>query len=71
MNSNGMSVQKEMSKSLAISLNLPRENVSDGYLSVRLEAGTLHLAKYLIPNTVYFLMQRYRLSSELQNQMES
>ena len=30
----------------------------DVYLSVRLEAGTLHLAKYLIRIAVCFLLQR-------------
>ena len=29
--------------------------MEDVYLSVRLEAGTLHLAKYLILTTFYFL----------------
>ncbi len=44
--------------SLVIPLFLPREYASDVYLSVRLEAGSLRLAKYLIRNAVYFLSQR-------------
>ena len=36
----------------AILNTLPREYVEDVYLSVRLEAGTLHLANYLIRATV-------------------
>ncbi len=36
-------------------LVLPQEYVMDVYLSVRLEAGTLHLANYLIRITVYYL----------------
>ena len=42
-----------------IPLNLPQEYAVDVYLSVRLEAGTLHLANYLIHYAVYFLLQRY------------
>ena len=34
---------------------MPQEYVVDVYLSVRLEAGTLHLANYLIRTTVYYL----------------
>ena len=34
---------------------MPQEYVVDVYLSVRLEAGTLHLANYLILVTVYYL----------------
>ena len=37
---------------------LPQDNVVDVYLSVRLEAGTLHLAKYLIRATVYYLVAK-------------
>ena len=42
-----------------IPLNLPQEYAVDVYLSVRLEAGTLHLANYLILYAVYFLLQGY------------
>ena len=34
---------------------MPQDYVMDVYLSVRLEAGTLHLANYLIRTTVYYL----------------
>ena len=36
-------------------LTLPQDYVVDDYLSVRLEAGTSHLANYLIRITVYYL----------------
>ena len=36
-------------------LTLPQDYVVDVYLSVRLEAGALHLAKYLILATFYYL----------------
>ena len=36
-------------------LSLPQEYVVDVYLSVRLEAGSLHLANYLIRATFYYL----------------
>ena len=36
-------------------LTLPQDYVVDAYLSVRLEAGTLHLANYLIRATFYCL----------------
>ena len=42
----------------AILNTLPREYVEDVYLSVRLEAGTLHLANYLIRATVYYLVAK-------------
>ena len=41
-----------------IPLTLPREYAVDVYLSVRLEAGSLLLANYLIRITIYFLTQR-------------
>ncbi len=34
---------------------LPQDNAADVYQKVRLEAGTLHLAKYLIRVAVYIL----------------
>lgn len=38
------------------SLNfLPQDNAADVYHKVRLEAGALHLAKYLIRSAVYIL----------------
>ena len=37
------------------SLSSPQDYVEDVYLSVRLEAGTLHLANYLIHTTFYYL----------------
>ena len=36
-------------------LSSPQDYVEDVYLSVRLEAGTLHLANYLIHTTFYYL----------------
>ena len=44
--------------SWVIPLALPREYAADVYLSVRLEAGSLHLANYLIRIVIYFLTQR-------------
>ena len=41
----------------AILLVLPQDNVVDIYLSVRLEAGSLHLANYLIRATFYISLQ--------------
>lgn len=43
------------------SIYLPRENATDVYLSVRLEAGSLHIAKYLIRIAAYFPMQNYKV----------
>ena len=37
---------------------LPQDYVVDVYLSVRLGAGTLHLAKYLIRATFYYLVAK-------------
>ena len=52
-------MQKAGMAQRTIPLNLPQEYAVDVYLSVRLEAGTLHLANYLIHYAVYFLLQRY------------
>ena len=41
-----------------VPLDLPQECVADVDLSVRLEAGSLHLANYLIHSTSYFSLQR-------------
>ena len=45
---------------------MPQENAEDIYLKVRLGAGTLHLAKYLIQIAVYFSQQSYCFSRNLQ-----
>lgn len=49
------------------SLDLPREKAKDVYLSVRLEAGALHLANYLIRIAANFLLKRWEVFSDLQN----
>ena len=36
----------------------PQDYVVDVYLSVRLEAGSLHLANYLIRATFYYLVAK-------------
>lgn len=50
-----------------VPLDLPREYAADVYLSVRLGAGALHLANYLIHVAAYFLLQRWGDFSDLQN----
>ena len=39
-------------------LYLPQEYAKDCYPKVRLEAGALHLANYLIRATVYYLVAK-------------
>ena len=43
---------------------LPQDNVVDVYLSVRLEAGTLHVANYLIRTTDYYLAAKVTIIFE-------
>ena len=42
---------------VVVPLDLPREYAADVYLSVRLGAGALHLANYLIRVAAYFPVQ--------------
>ena len=46
---------------MTILRTLPQDNVVDVYLSVRLEAGTLHVANYLIRTTDYYLVAKVRI----------
>ena len=46
---------------------LPQDYAADVYHKVRLEAGTLHLAKYLIRVAVYILGAKVDKICDLQN----
>ena len=52
-------IKRELPNHWKLPIFLPHEHVANVYPKVRLEAGTLHLAKYLIRTTVYNLMQKY------------
>lgn len=58
--------KRELPNHWQLPIFLPQEHVANVYPKVRLEAGTLHLAKYLIRTTVYILVAKVFKISDMQ-----